>query len=58
MKFKYKTSFTNEISASAKVDELHNLGISEASLNSLKGLIPKDIDLEKNIVYEVILEMT
>ena len=49
MKFKYKTSFTNEISASAKVDELHNLGISEASLNSLKGLIPKDIDLEKNI---------
>ena len=49
MKFKYKTSFTNEILASAQSNQLGELGISEASLNNLKPLIPKDIDLEKNI---------
>ena len=49
MKFKYKTSFTNEILASAQSNQLGELGISDASLNSLKPLIPQSIDLEKNI---------
>ena len=49
MKFKYTTSFTNEILASAQSNRLGELGISDASLNSLKPLIPQNIDLEKNI---------
>ena len=49
MKFKYTTSFTNEILASAHPGQLGELGISDASLNGLKPLIPQNIDLEKNI---------
>lgn len=48
MNFKYKTSFKNEIFASQYINK-NNLEISEASLNNLKDLIPKNIDFEKNV---------
>ena len=44
--YKYKTTFDNIIIAS---NELGDSGISTASLESLRPLIPKNIDLEKNI---------
>lgn len=47
MKFKYKTSFFNEIKAS-NIQEDNNF-ISQASLEKLKDLVPQDIDFEKNI---------
>ncbi len=47
MKFKYKTSFFNEIKAS-NIEEDNNF-ISQASLEKLKDLVPQDIDFEKNI---------
>jgi hypothetical protein len=46
--YKYKTEFTNSISASS-IDESGNGGVSKASLDSLVSLIPAGIDLEKNI---------
>lgn len=48
MNFKYKTTFSNDI----KIDELVSIANcynSEASIDSLKDLIPGDIDFEKNI---------
>lgn len=47
MKFKYKTSFFNEIKAS-NIQEDNNF-ISQASLEKLKDLVPQDINFEKNI---------
>lgn len=47
-KFKYTTNFSNVILASGDVDS-PNLNISKASLDSLKDIIPADVDLEKNM---------
>ncbi len=47
-KFKYKTKFSNIISASGEIDS-PEIGISKASLDSLKGIIPEDVDLEANV---------
>ena len=47
-KFKYRTAFSSEISASSSDGNL-NLDLSQASLDSLKTLLPKDVDLETNI---------
>ena len=46
--FKYTAKFSDILLASADINspELH---ISEASLDSLKSLIPEDVDLDKNI---------
>lgn len=44
--YKYKTTFDNIVLASSEVGESD---ISTASLESLRPLIPKNIDLEKNI---------
>ena len=46
-KYKYITSFENIISASLNFEETQM--ISRASLDSLKSLIPKDVNLDKNI---------
>ena len=46
--FKYKTTFENEIIASSDIEE-SGLGISNASLEDLSSLIPKDVDLDQNI---------
>ena len=46
--FKYKTKFTGEITASSSIDD-PAMNITEASLQSLRPLIPKDIDLEQNV---------
>jgi len=46
--FKYRTSFSSEITASSNLGESSN-SISKASLNSLKGLMPEGINLEGNI---------
>ena len=47
-KFKYTTNFSNVILASGDVDS-PDLNISKASLDSLRDIIPSDIDLEKNM---------
>ena len=47
-KFKYTTNFSNIILASGDVDS-PDLNISKASLESLKEIIPTDVDLEKNM---------
>jgi hypothetical protein len=47
MIYKYKTRFFSVVSASLNFEEDFN--ISKASLMSLKDLIPKNINLEKNI---------
>ena len=49
MSYKYKTSFSNEILGSETLTSFDKLGISTASLENLKSLIPASIDLEKNI---------
>mgnify|MGYP003112454535 FL=1 len=45
---KYTTTFLQPIIASADIDQ-NNLQISQASLDSLKTLMPESIDLDKNI---------
>ena len=45
-KFKYTTTFENTVFASSDIE---NSNISKASLEALKPLIPKDINLDKNI---------
>jgi len=47
-KFKYTTNFSNIILASGDIDS-PDLNISKASLDSLKTIIPSDVDLEKNM---------
>jgi len=47
-KFKYTTNFSNVILASGDVDS-PDLNISKASLDSLRDIIPTDVDLEKNM---------
>ena len=47
-KFKYTTKFSNVILASGEVDS-PDLNISKASLDSLKSIIPGDVDLDKNM---------
>jgi len=47
-KFKYTTKFSNVILASGEIDS-PDLNISKASLDSLKGIIPDDVDLDKNM---------
>ena len=47
-KFKYRAAFSSEISASSSDGNL-NLDLSQASLDSLKTLLPNDVDLETNI---------
>ena len=47
-KFKYTTNFSNVILASGDIDS-PDLNISRASLDSLKDIIPGDVDLEKNM---------
>ena len=47
-KFKYTTKFSNVILASGEVDS-PDLNISKASLDSLKDIIPGDVDLDKNM---------
>lgn len=44
--FKYTTKFENVVLASGDVD---NFQLSKASLDSLQGLIPSDVDLNRNI---------
>jgi hypothetical protein len=46
--YKYKTTFMQPIIASADIDQ-DKLQISQASLDSLKTLMPESIDLDKNI---------
>ena len=46
--YKYTTTFLQPIIASADIDQ-DNLQISQASLDSLKTLMPESIDLDKNI---------
>lgn len=45
-KYKYSTKFNFEVSAASLEDGLH---VSKASLESLRDLIPEDVDLERNI---------
>ena len=47
-KFKYTTKFSNTILASGGIDS-PEMGISKASLDSLKDIIPNDVDLDKNL---------
>jgi hypothetical protein len=47
--FKHKASFKNDIAASCVDGTCKRFQISEASLQSLKALIPEDVDLAKNI---------
>lgn len=46
--FKYKTTFSDVITASDNI-ESSNLNISKASLDSLKKIIPDNVDLDKNV---------
>ena len=48
-KFKHKINFENHIAASCVDGTCKRFQISEASLQSLKTLIPEDVDLSKNI---------
>ena len=45
--YKYKTRFSNVVTASINFD--NNLLLSQASLEPIKGLIPKSVNLEKNV---------
>lgn len=45
--YKYKTRFNNVVTASINFDK--NLLLSQASLEPIKGLIPKSVNLEKNV---------
>lgn len=45
--FQYKTRFDNIVTASLNFD--NNLLLSQASLEPIKGLIPKSVNLEKNV---------
>jgi hypothetical protein len=45
--FKYRTTFENIVTASLNFDQ--NILLSEASLDSLKTLIPKSVNLDKNV---------
>lgn len=45
--FQYKTSFSNIVTASLNFD--NNFLLSQASLEPLKGLMPKSVNLEKNV---------
>ena len=47
-KFKYTTNFSNTILASGGIDS-PDINISKASLDSLKSIIPSDVDLDKNM---------
>ena len=47
-KFKYTTKFSNTILASGGIDS-PEMGISKASLDSLRDIIPNDVDLDKNL---------
>lgn len=49
MAFRYKTKFSSEILGSERVASFDKLGISHASLENLRPLIPPSIDLERNI---------
>ena len=44
--FKYSTNFSFEVSA---CDQFGGIDLSEANIQNLKPLIPKEVDLEKNI---------
>ena len=46
--YKYKTSFANELSASSNLPS-DQLDLSEASLESLRSLLPEEMDLEANV---------
>jgi hypothetical protein len=46
--YKYTATFDNDIIASTPLHD-KDWSISSASLDKLKGLIPKSVDLEKNI---------
>lgn len=46
--FKYKTTFSDVVTASGDIDS-PLINISKASLDSLKSIIPEDVDLDKNI---------
>lgn len=48
MNYKYTATFDNDIIASTPLHD-KDWSISSASLDKLKGLIPKSVDLEKNI---------
>lgn len=45
-KYKYKTNFSSEIIASSNFEKSN---ISEASLDTLSSLVPKEIDLDANV---------
>ena len=47
--FKYTGNFTSSVKASCADGSCKRWGISEASLENLKPLIPEDVDLSKNI---------
>lgn len=47
-KFRYKTTFSDILLASGDINS-PELNISKASLDSLKSIIPEDVDLDKNI---------
>jgi len=47
-KYKYTTKFLQPIIASADIDQ-ENIKISKASLEDLKNLIPRSVELDKNI---------
>ena len=46
--FKYRTTFSDVIIASDEIESL-DTKISKASLDSLKKIIPEDVDLDKNV---------
>lgn len=47
--FKYTSKFTSSVSASCADGYCKRWGISEASLDNLRPLIPEEVDLSKNI---------
>ncbi len=47
--FKYQSSFENDIAASCVDGSCQRFNISEASLETLRPLIPEEVDLTKNI---------
>ena len=46
--FRYTTTFSDILLASGGIDS-QELNISKASLESLRDIIPQDVDLDKNI---------
>jgi hypothetical protein len=46
--YKYKTSFANEITASSNIPK-DQLDLSKASLESLRSLLPEEMDLDANV---------